>query len=454
MLSSLGGWLRDRQLLIATVSSVGLAACSGSSDGDGGPAELELPGVPQNIVVSEEDARLIFSFDEPATGGPAYRYTVTCEPQDEELDTVSRYSGVSPVTLSGMTNEMEYSCTLVASNTSGEGPETVLLATPTSGFYDTDCSSQTTTGDRLTCLGSNFLSGLTTTQRSNTLLELSETNAVQVWSDLRAGAYARVGMSFAAMTEDQADDALLLIQEALSEAGSDTLIGIFAADDFLSETLNGYGSDLYYFSFLGTPSTSEPWILAFTGHHYSALISVDGDYVSMTPHFVASEPLTFTLEDVDFAPMESRHTALTDMLASLTADQLNTANLGETFDDILGGPRDDYPYPDPKEGVSVGDLSAAQRELVADAIAAFSNDQTDMELTAVYTTEEALDETYIAWSIDEELTEEGGYVRIDGPQVWIELAVVDGEATSDAHYHTIWRDRALDYGGNFDLSDE
>ena len=35
-------------------------------------------------------------------------------------------------------------------------------------------------------------------------------------------------------------------------------------------------------------------------------------------------------------------------------------------------------------------------------------------------------------------------VRIDGPHVWIEFACQGSD-----HYHTIWRDRATDYGAEF-----
>ncbi len=38
----------------------------------------------------------------------------------------------------------------------------------------------------------------------------------------------------------------------------------------------------------------------------------------------------------------------------------------------------------------------------------------------------------------------GDYVRIDGPRVWIEFC-----CQGDDHYHTIWRDRVTDHGAEF-----
>ena len=95
----------------------------------------------------------------------------------------------------------------------------------------------------------------------------------------------------------------------------------------------------------------------------------------------------------------------------------------------------------------------AQRDLVIAAITSFTNDQEGGELSAVYTTDAALDDTFISWSTDADLAAQGGYVRIDGPRVWIEFVVVAGDATSEVNYHSIWRDKSLDYGGNFDLTD-
>jgi hypothetical protein len=43
---------------------------------------------------------------------------------------------------------------------------------------------------------------------------------------------------------------------------------------------------------------------------------------------------------------------------------------------------------------------------------------------------------------------EGDYVRIDGPSVWIEWSLQPGRSIEGIHPHSVWRDRAADYGGN------
>jgi hypothetical protein len=58
-----------------------------------------------------------------------------------------------------------------------------------------------------------------------------------------------------------------------------------------------------------------------------------------------------------------------------------------------------------------------------------------------------LDETYIAFSGSTALATKNDYVRIDGPNVWIEFTVQGGIVMSGVHYHSIWRDHTRDYGG-------
>ena len=77
-----------------------------------------------------------------------------------------------------------------------------------------------------------------------------------------------------------------------------------------------------------------------------------------------------------------------------------------------------------------------------------SDDATAASLMSTYTSQ--LAGTYIAYSGTGNLTSTGDYVRIDGPNVWIEFACQTGVVyRSQIHYHSVWRDHARDYGGNF-----
>lgn len=224
---------------------------------------------------------------------------------------------------------------------------------------------------------------------------------------------------------------------------------LLAADDYLANYASGYGSGLYYVSFLGTPSSSSPWILEFTGHHYTFLASVNGNYVSLTPNFVAVEPVTWTSGTTTHTPMATRRDALLAMLTGLSSTEMAAAKLSQAYDDVLVGPQKDGNYPSTKQGIAVSSLSSSQKELVKAAIKTYSDDANGTGQSDAYTTDTALASTYVAWASYSDLSTKGSYVRIDGPRVWIELSVQNGIVLSANHYHSIWRDRSTDYGGNF-----
>ena len=50
------------------------------------------------------------------------------------------------------------------------------------------------------------------------------------------------------------------------------------------------GGEKYWFTFMGTPSDTEPWGWQMEGHHMIINYFVLGDQVVMTPTFMGSEP--------------------------------------------------------------------------------------------------------------------------------------------------------------------
>lgn len=77
-----------------------------------------------------------------------------------------------------------------------------------------------------------------------------------------------------------------------------------------------------------------------------------------------------------------------------------------------------------------------------------AEDASATSLRTYYQTQ--LANTYIAYSGTGNLTNAGDYVRINGPNVWIEFSCQNGVVCrNQIHCHTIWRDRARNYGGSF-----
>jgi len=283
---------------------------------------------------------------------------------------------------------------------------------------------------------------------------MASANATTYWSNLPTTFVARHGIKIEDLTTAQKAAAEALIGAALSSQGQTTMAQLRLADGYLAANGGGtssYGADKYYISFLGTPSTTSPWVLELTGHHYTFFYSVNASNaaVSLTPNFVGVEPLTFTSGGTSYTPMATRRNALKAVLDGLSATQLASAKIASAVDDLVVGPQKDGQFPSTKAGIQVSTLSADQQALVKAAIATYASDANGTGQYDAYVADAALANTYVSWASYSDLSTKGSYIRIDGPRVWIELSVQSGVIFSANHYHSIWRDKTTDYGGNF-----
>jgi len=214
----------------------------------------------------------------------------------------------------------------------------------------------------------------------------------------------------------------------------------------------GYGSGLYFLAFLGTPAETGTWQLHFGGVHLAVNITyVDGGVTSASPFFAGAEPASFTADGTAYEPLAGMRTAALALTSSLSETQVDEARLGESSSEVLLGPDEDGQFPEAKEGIAVSELSTDQQELVLAAIKPWvevADDDTAQQLLAAY--EADLDETYIAYSGGQDLDAPGDYVRIDGPDVWIEFLCQQGVVDPEqATYQGVYRDHSRDYGGGF-----
>ena len=333
-----------------------------------------------------------------------------------------------------------------------------------------------------------FEASLTPDQRAALTVALTTDNADN-WSNFPVGVVERNGLQLGSLTEEQREAALAVARAALSQAGFATFEAVRAADAYLGtqpddgpqrgaqdaaaqDTAprrdappNGgppqgarpggrpavqFSADVYSIAFLGTPSTTAPWMLQLGGHHYAVNFGFGGRGASPTPFFVGTEPLAFTLAGETYAPMAERSAAMRALFEALTPAQTASAQIPGSFRDVLLGPGQDFTFPQ-TQGVAVSSLSTEARTRVAGAIRAWVADTdaaTAAPMLAAYTSDAALDQTTIGWAGGTGLDAPGGYVRIDGPRVWVEISAQSSRYQT-VHYHSIWRDKALDYGGVF-----
>ena len=323
----------------------------------------------------------------------------------------------------------------------------------------TDCESAKGL-DRIVCLTEAFKGTLLADQLATLQRTYSKSDAVK-WSNFPEFAERprRVGIRLGSLSATQLKAAKALLAAAMTQGvpneGFDELEGNLAADEYLGNFINKTGTfnaGNYYLAFLGTPSRSDLWELQFGGHHFAVANTYNGGKLTgVTPSFRGVEPIApVTVNGRTHQSMEGERAAFGQMLGSLTKQQQEVARLPATFRDVLLGPGQDGQFPIAKQGLKVGELTAAQKKLVLKAIGLYVNDLDPVTVAPVlesYTTD--LDNTYVAFSGSGTMSQAGDYVRIDGPRVWIEYS---GQASRDipgtVHPHSVWRDHVTDYGGN------
>lgn len=269
----------------------------------------------------------------------------------------------------------------------------------------------------------------------------------------------RVGVGLGQLTQPQLAAAKALMGQVLARdqanEGYDELEGILAADDYFGKTTGKatvFGSANFYIAFLGNPSATALWELQFGGHHLAVSNTYNkGKLTGVTPSFRGVEPMaSVTANSKTYQPVEQERTAFSQLIESLTGAQKETARLSNTYSDLLLGPGADGKFPATRQGVKAGELNSAQQKQVVKAIGLYVDDldpATARSIMAKYTAE--LANTYVSYAGSGTMNQTNDYVRIDGPGVWIEYSVQPSrDIPNTTHPHSVWRDRASDYGGN------
>ena len=317
----------------------------------------------------------------------------------------------------------------------------------------TDC--ETLTGiNKIICLADAFKATLSASQLATVQLSYSLTDAAK-WSNLpQSLSKNRVGIQFGTLNATQlaaAKDLLKAITGTTANEGYAELNALLAADDYLNGLGggSGYGAGNYYMAFLGTPSTTDLFEIQFGGHHHTVSNTYyNGKIIGATPAFRAAEPSgTFTQSGTTYQPILQEKAAFAAIIASFSSADAAIAKSSMTFNDIVLGPGKDNQFPTTKLGIKVGDLTAAQKSLVLNAIKTYTIDlNADDEALILGRYQAELDETYVVYSGTGTMETKGDYFRIDGPSVWIEYNTQGGIIIkTENHPHSVWRDRKGDY---------
>jgi hypothetical protein len=280
------------------------------------------------------------------------------------------------------------------------------------------------------------------------------------WSNLPSPMFERRGLRLADVTEPQRAAVMTLLSTALSRDGYQKVVNIMEGDEALRQGQGAraggrggrgpggpggggpaFGRDQYYLAFVGTPSTTQPWMLQFGGHHLAINLTIGGSQVSMTPSLPAAQPATFTVEGRTVRPLGDENDKSFALVNALDDAQRSQAVLNYRVADLVLGPGQDGRTIQP-EGLRASSMTPAQQAMLLGVIEEWAGIMTDAYAAPRMADIRAnLPQTYFAWS-GPTTNGSAAYFRVQGPSLVIEYAPQGGVD----HIHTIYRDPTNDYG--------
>ncbi len=468
--------------VVAAIAAIsGCGGDSSSSSSSGSSSTVSAPTITVQPVSQSVSSGTAVTFSVTATGDGTLSYQWYKDSTAISGATAASYA------ISSATSSSAGTYYVVVTNSGGSTTSSSATLTISA---TTTASCDTTYVDSVLSAVTTFETALGSSLTASTLYDSSTYTTAQRnvyktnWSNLPPGAiqFSRPGITLASVTTATQIAAFnALAKTALSTQGYADFQGVLAADDYLGYTknANGYGADLYHVAFVGTPSQTGAWTLMLGGHHMAFNINFNSGCSYPTPHHIGVEPRTAFTSNThtsnnwydagSYTVLADKAAAMLAVFTGLDSTSLNSAFLtGQTFSDILIGPVEantgSYSTVTTKfsaiassstRGVLVSGLTTAQQALVTAAITQFTGDYdstTAARLLADY--ESGYASTYVAWanaagtysSSGPDVSANATYMRIDGPRVWIEIAVQNGVViSSQTHYHMMFRDKTYDY---------
>ena len=300
-----------------------------------------------------------------------------------------------------------------------------------------------------------LIASLNSQQQKATLFPI-DSQEWRNWSNIHR--YPRNGISLQEMSPQQKQLAFDLLKVSLSAKGFETAKNIMILNEVLGELTNKpaeYGRELYWFSFMGQPSATEPWGWQFEGHHLIINYFVLGERVVMTPSFMGSEPVSATEgKYAGTRVFESEESKGLATIRALNSQQQQKAMVNRNIPESLftSAFRDNFELR--YEGINFSKLENPQQELLLDLIEEYVGNvryaHAQVKMSEI---RQHLQTTYFTWMGD---TEDNSvfYYRIHSPVVLIEFDHQAGQALGNSepsrdHIHTVVRTpNGNDYGND------
>jgi hypothetical protein len=270
-----------------------------------------------------------------------------------------------------------------------------------------------------------FLNSLDATERAAAMFDYGNTAQRANWSNFPTGIYNRAGLSYSSMTDAQRANLMALVKAALSDAGYQQVINTMTADEILGQSQNNqsmFGYGLYFVSFLGTPSETNPWILQWGGHHLALNITFSGTNEVFTPSHTGCQPCTYVINDKQVNVLDDEYAKALNLLNSLDDAHKATAILNYQVSNLVDGPGEEDRVLQP-EGLPGSQMTADQQAMLLDLISEWVDMAPDAAAQArMAELKTHINDTYFAWSGSTDPNSPTAYFRVTGPTLLIEFA--------------------------------
>src|SRR5215472_10317292 len=275
----------------------------------------------------------------------------------------------------------------------------VLLGAGLNSFAQTNSTPSAPTAD-IVAATKKFLATLDDAQRDKVVFDFKDDAQRKRWSNLPTTIFKRQGLHMGDLTQPQRDAVLAVLAAALSPQGYEKILHIVEGDEVLKKSSGQtiFGRDEYYVSFLGQPSTTEPWMIQFGGHHLGLNITLAGEERTLAPSHTGAQPAIYELEGKTVRPLGRETDKAYALLSSLDEKQRKQAILGFEMRDLVLGPGRDGQMIQP-EGIKGSALTEKQREILVDLVSEWTGIQQDAVAKAKLDEIKLhIGETWFVWS--------------------------------------------------------
>jgi hypothetical protein len=329
-----------------------------------------------------------------------------------------------------------------------------LLILPPASGQDSPAGERVT--PRVVKAANAFLETLDAAQRKSVSFSFDDEKQRKRWSNLPTGIFQRQGLRWGDLKEKQRAALMEILKTTLSPEGVQQVVENMDGDEVLKGGSSrgprgrgpgrlAFGKDEYYFSILGTPSETTPWMWQFGGHHLAINATVVGERITLAPSLTGGQPVDYELHGKKVRQLANEEDTAFKLMNALSPDQRKQAILDDHHADMIWGPGREGAKPR-SEGIKVSTFNEAQKklflELVGHRIGILNKSHAAAALAKVAGD---LDQTWFSWFGPIEPGAASSF-RIQGPTILMEYAPQHMGGDSTNHTHAMYRDPTNDYG--------